>query len=253
MGWLFRMIFGRLSITEKYLESATYRFIFASIAAIFIFVFRYYKVGRSTYMFLIWNLFLAWLPYILSYIFAFSIFWTHKKKHIHFLKCFLLTPLSGITLLLFLPNSFYIFTDLIHLIANGQSWYKNFQKPDSLIWFDLLFFLYYGLLGLFLGCHTLLVLDYIMWLKKVPRWWRIVCIWGMLFLSSYGIIIGRFARLNSWDIVFNTNILAEKLFYVIVDVQHNFEFSLLYTIFSGFAYLYMQTIFQPLRSIQKGP
>ena len=203
-------------------------------------------------MFLIWNLFLAWLPYILVHIFAFSILWAHKKKIIHILQRFLIAPLSAIMLFLFLPNSFYIFTDLIHLIANGQSWYEGFQKPDSLIWFDLLFVLHYSLLGLFLGCHTLLVLDYIMWVKNVPHWLCVICIWAMLFLSSYGVIIGRFARLNSWDIFLHTNLLREELFHTLVDVQGNLGFSLLYTVFLGFAYLYMQAAL-PFLETTKGP
>ena len=169
-------------MTERYFRSSTFRFALASLTAAAMLLFRYYKVGRDTYTFLLWNLFLAWIPYILVSVLIFSFARSYPDKRKPFPKLFFLLWFAlGLSLFLFLPNSFYIFTDLIHLIANGQSWYDNFQQPNALIWFDLIFFLHCSILGLFLGCHTLLALDCMMLKKQINRLWRNLVIFGMLF------------------------------------------------------------------------
>ncbi len=237
---------------EKYFCSSTFRFAMASFIAAVMLLFRYYKVGRDTYTFLLWNLFLAWVPYILVLVLAFVLSYPSKSKrylpYMPFLKRFVLWPLLALSLFFFLPNSFYIFTDLIHLISNGQSWYDNFQEPNALVWFDLIFFLHCSVLGLFLGCHTLLAIDCMMMQKQLRRWHREALIFGLLFLSSYGVIIGRFERLNSWDILLNPDILMQKAVTVLLHIKLNLQFSLIYTLFLSFSYLYMRTNLQFMKN-----
>ena len=247
----------------KYFRSCTLRFGLASAVTVAMWLFRYYKVSRDTYVFLLWNLCLAWIPFVLVQILAFSMMYNSvllrkRAKRLflllrllryirssrigagaRFLQQFLFWPVLVLSLFFFLPNSFYIFTDLIHLIANGESWYDNFLQPNALIWFDLIFFLHCSILGLFLGCHTLLVIDCLMVINRFPRLCRILIIYGMLFLSSYGVIIGRFERLNSWDILFAPNALVEKFVSVLLHTSINLQFSIIYTTFLSFAYLYM--------------
>ena len=83
--------------------------------------------------------------------------------------------------------------------------------------------------------------------KQLRRWHRETIIFGMLFLSSYGVIIGRFERFNSWDILLNPNILMEKAVTVLLHTKLNLEFSLIYTVFLSFSYLYMRTNLQLLK------
>lgn len=132
------------------------------------------------YIFLVWNLFLAWIPLFFS------------EKFCHYGK----ENKSGMTLLLFFawlvffPNAPYIITDLFHL------------KPKSHVpvWFDLILIISFAWNGLLLGfislmeVHTTLLKMYS---EKVS--WIIVVF--ISFLSGYGIYLGRFERWNSWDIV----------------------------------------------------
>lgn len=145
------------------------------------------------YGFLIWNLFLAGIPFLLSLI-IFYFYRSHPKKVGFFILAFLW--------LLFFPNSLYIITDFIHLRPrNGVP-----------LWFDLVLILSFAWDGLFLGFISLQIIHEIIakaW-NKVVGW---VTALSVLFLSSFGIYLGRFLRWNSWDVLSDPN----ELLYDIVD------------------------------------
>src|SRR6476620_11222446 len=63
--------------------------------------------GSSRYVFLVWNIFLAWLPYIFSTMLNQNRFNTKWKQW-----------LLGASWLLFFPNALYIVIDLVHLRAD---------------------------------------------------------------------------------------------------------------------------------------
>jgi hypothetical protein len=69
---------------------------------------RMVYTGYAMYTFLVWNLFLAWLP------FTFALLAYQLRQRI-----WLVLPLSGLWLL-FLPNAPYLITDLIHLRHSGH-------------------------------------------------------------------------------------------------------------------------------------
>ena len=73
--------------------------------------FRIHKTDSIHFMFLIWNLFLAGIPWIVSSLLI--VFPKLRKRYL------VLIP-AGIIWLLFIPNTFYILTDLFHLN------YKNY-------------------------------------------------------------------------------------------------------------------------------
>src|SRR5882762_4053387 len=60
---------------------------------------RVIHTGRSTFLFLIWNLFLAYIPYFITSVLARRPTWVTNRR--------ILIPLF-IVWLLFVPNSFYI-------------------------------------------------------------------------------------------------------------------------------------------------
>lgn len=131
-----------------------------------------------SYIFLSWNLFLAFIPWwISSYL---------RQKNTLRLKD---TPLVLIWLL-FLPNAPYILTDLFHLK----------HRPSIPLWFDLVLILSFAFLGLLVFYRSLK--DMITLFKKhlSPRvLMPVICV--MLWLISFGLYLGRFLRLNSWDIM----------------------------------------------------
>src|SRR5688572_7692397 len=76
-------------------------------------VFRILATGTLKYIFLPWNLILAWIPLIVA------VFASREEKKIKFFCYFL-------GWLLFFPNAPYIITDLIHLRP----------RNDFPLWFD---------------------------------------------------------------------------------------------------------------------
>jgi uncharacterized membrane protein len=137
--------------------------------------------GKYAFIFLVWNLFLAWVPFIISSGFK-------KAVKIKKWKQFFIFALW----LLFFPNALYIVTDLIHLDLETA-------VPK---WFDAIL--------LFTSCITGLMMAFIS-LIRVEKYLsyhfsnRVVKaqIVFILFLASFGVYLGRFLRWNSWDIISN--------------------------------------------------
>lgn len=143
--------------------------------------FRYYISDTKVFLFLNWNLFLAWIPLLLSsFILAFNI----KSK----------TSLILIVIvwILFFPNSPYILTDLFHLRA----------RNEIPIWYDLIVILSYAWTGLICGFISFHDIE-----KRLSDYMNRNIISGLvvlfLFMSSFGVYLGRFLRWNSWDVLNN--------------------------------------------------
>lgn len=138
---------------------------------------RFIKTHHYSFVFLFWNLFLAWLP----------LFFARKLKASEnkYLKTsnFLLS-------ILFLPNAPYILTDLFHLK-------KTLIAP---LWFDLILILGFAALGLI---YFILAIDLI--LREIeflfPRLSEGMVKPFLFAATGYGIYLGRYLRYNSWDIV----------------------------------------------------
>lgn len=144
-------------------------------------LFRYYISETKVFFFLNWNLFLAWIPLCLSnFILAFKI----KGK----------TSLVVIIIvwILFFPNSPYILTDLFHLKV----------RNTIPIWYDLIVILSYAWTGLICGFLSLNDIE-----KLLSGYCKQRTINGIvvlfLFMSSFGVYLGRFLRWNSWDVLNN--------------------------------------------------
>jgi uncharacterized membrane protein len=135
------------------------------------------------YTFLVWNLFLAWLPMI------FALLACEKYRSVSG-RSWRFLSLAG-AWLLFFPNAPYIFTDLIHLTTR---FYPNF-------WVDLSLILLCAITGLVLGFVSLFLMQTV-----VIRMWGRAASWffigGVAALSGFGIYLGRFLRFNSWDVMF---------------------------------------------------
>lgn len=138
---------------------------------------RIWYSGQITFIFLVWNLFLAWLPLAFAWL---ALRW--QKRPFFALPMFFLW-------LLFLPNAPYLVTDLIHLAP---------RDPVPL-WYDMILLLDFALVGVLLGFVSLRMMQTLVngrfggaagWLFAIMA----------LGASSLGIYIGRFLRWNSWDI-----------------------------------------------------
>lgn len=138
---------------------------------------------KHNYLFFIWNLFLAWIPYLISIYLPIAYY---KMKH-KFFAYFLL-----IIWFLFWPNSPYIITDLLHL--------QEKTKQHIPLWFDLGLILSFAWAGLMLGYISLIEIQNLV-RKRMGRiaGWIFACF--MLLIGALGIYIGRYGRLNSWDVL----------------------------------------------------
>ena len=157
----------------------------ATLLSLILFRVRTLLTGSLDYVFLVWNIFLAWIPLGLAY--AASVFAWNRKFLLFAL------PLISILWMLFFPNAPYILTDLQHL---------GYPKPDVPLWFDMLLLIWFAWTGLLLGVVSMFLMQDIV-RRQFGRWagWIFVLAAGVL--CSLGIYIERFLRWNSWDILFN--------------------------------------------------
>jgi uncharacterized membrane protein len=160
--------------------------------------FRFFYSGSLMYLFFVWNLFLASIPLLAS---TFLI--KAKKKY---MKWVLFTGW-----LLFFPNALYIITDLVHLK----------QRYPIPLWFDIILVFSAAGNGLILAYTSLQQVELFLKTKLNQQKTNII-LFGCLFLSSFGVYIGRFLRWNSWDVFLNPfGLILEIAQHVINPFQHS--------------------------------
>ncbi|MEM5565421.1 DUF1361 domain-containing protein [Psychroserpens sp. AS72] len=158
------------------------------------------KLHQSFYLlFLVWNLFLAIIP------FAITTGLTSPKK-INKISLFIF---FGIWLL-FLPNAPYLVTDLMHLTRTDQSF----------LWLDILVIMSFAFNGLILFFLSLSDMEKL--LKRYLKPNMIMPLMLSIFgLTAFGIYLGRFLRHNSWEIINNPLNIFSDIFNIIF--QPNIE------------------------------
>ncbi len=135
------------------------------------------KQSQSVFLlFLIWNLFLAYIPVVISNL-VFYYKWTASK----------LVAAIGIWLL-FLPNAPYILTDFKHL-----------HSQSEFFWLDTFCIGFFALSGLLAGLSSMQQFHHYLKEKISTKALNISMILICL-ASGFGIYLGRFLRWNSWDI-----------------------------------------------------
>jgi len=143
---------------------------------------RIYVSGNWNFIFLVWNLFLAWIP----------LYFSNKMRIALREKNMWSTAMLFICWLVIFPNAPYLLTDLIHLK----------QHSGVPLWFDLVLLVSFGWCGLLLGFISLMeVHQTILTRFSEKQSWGIISI--IFMLTGYGIYLGRFERWNSWDILFH--------------------------------------------------
>jgi hypothetical protein len=101
----------------------------ATLASLILFRVRMEMSGSVHFAFLIWNIFLAWIPLGIAY--TVSVF-AHNRRFL-----FITIPFSAILWLIFFPNAPYIMTDLLHLGRMGPDvpvWFRRAHQPRHLYW-----------------------------------------------------------------------------------------------------------------------
>jgi uncharacterized membrane protein len=145
--------------------------------------------------FMTWNLFLAFIPLVLSvWLFRLS----QARSKIWWIIFFIF--------ILFLPNAPYVLTDIIHLIALIRQEYSVWTITLVLIP-QYLIFIWAGfeayvisLINLGYYCHQLGKTKYLIWVELITH-----------ALCSLGIYLGRFQRFNSWDVITKPDSLVDSI------------------------------------------
>jgi uncharacterized membrane protein len=119
--------------------------------------------------------------------------------------------------ILFIPNSFYIITDLFHLEA-------RYVVP---LWFDLALIISFVWNGLLLGIVSVRQMEKIFEnrFNFNAEWLFVPCI---MSLSAFGIYIGRYLRFNSWDVLTNPFQLVQDVICLCLHpIRNRFDWSMI--------------------------
>jgi uncharacterized membrane protein len=131
-----------------------------------------------------WNLFLAWLPLVFAWLLV-----KHLKRNPW-------KSLEGVLYSLlwlgFLPNSFYIASDFVHM---------RFATSTTASFYIVLI-LSFTLNGFMLGFMSLYLVHKQL-LRRFSNLTSHSTVGIILLLSSFAIYLGRYLRWNTWDVVVN--------------------------------------------------
>jgi len=148
--------------------------------------------GTGNYINLVWNLFLAWIPFTLALV----VYDRSTRPNGRVTLLFL----SGLWLLFF-PNAPYIVTDFRYLSIIG-----GFPT-----WYDALLVGITAGVGLVLGFISLYLMQVV-----AARLWGGPVAWlavaAVLAVSSFGVYLGRVHRWNSWDLFTEPGPLLGQIF-----------------------------------------
>ncbi len=153
--------------------------------------------NTTTFLFLVWNLFLAWIPYWIAL--------ALDPFHRRFQRSWL-TALVLLSWLFFFPNAPYILTDLLHLRGRHP-------VPH---WYDLMLIVSFAWTGLLLGYLSLYEVQ-----RFVQERWSAWAGWcfslSATFLCGLGIYLGRYLRWNSWDVLQDPLTILQDAWQSIID------------------------------------
>lgn len=150
-----------------------------SALSVALFVGRTELSGNYTYAFMLWNLILAWLPYLFS-------LWAMVSDR-RYGRWAVFIP--GLLWLLFFPNAPYMITDLVHLQP----------RAPMPMWYDLVLLTAFAWTGCLLAVASLSIMQSLVrrQLGRATSW---LFVFATLGLTGLGIYLGRFLNWNSWDV-----------------------------------------------------
>jgi uncharacterized membrane protein len=154
--------------------------VLATVLSAVLVVGRMIATGSTDAANLVWNLFLAWIPFVLAVL-------VHDSHRRGGSRAPLLA--GGALWLLFLPNAPYILTDFRYL----RVW-EGVPR-----WYDVLLLSAAAGTGLALGFASLYLMQTLARRALPPLESRLFVV-VVLGLTSLGVYVGRSARWNSWDV-----------------------------------------------------
>jgi uncharacterized membrane protein len=181
--------------------------------AVLLLIARMIKADSAYYLFLAWNLFLAFIPYWISN-------YLKKRKHLS------LQQLPWLAIwLLFIPNSPYLLTDLFHLHA----------REGIPLWLDLILVISFAMIGLVIFYRSLADIFHL--LKTCFSETQLKLMMPLvLWVITFGLYLGRYGRFNSWDAVQHPFRLIRRSATVLLH-KDAMAFTCIFSIFLWLVYL----------------
>jgi uncharacterized membrane protein len=194
--------------------------IFASAVCVMLVAARIAFSDSGRYVSLVWNLFLAWIPFVLAY---FAHAFSSNK-----ILLYLTLPVTVFLWLIFFPNAPYILTDLQHLVK---------QTASAPLWYDVIVMVWFSWTGLLLGIVSLYLMHDLVQ-RVFGRWTGWAFVFLVSGLSSFGVYLGRFVRFNSWDLLGDPKEIAVTILGLVIDpTKRLVAFTVLFAVFYLFVYL----------------
>jgi uncharacterized membrane protein len=214
----------------------------SGLAVIFYFL-RVSYAHNWNYRNLLWNLILAWVPYIFSFLAA--------TIHNLFPKRRWLIPLTALPWLAFFPNAPYMVTDFYHLT----------ERPPVPLWYDIGLIAIFAFTGLFLAIASLRTMHHLVEASfgKLTGWLFAIFV---LSLAGFGVYLGRFGRYNSWDLLIQPKVVVKDIAIQLLNPLDNLGFvgfTLMFTAIMVVFYLMFVSVNRlepsnlPNHDLQKGP
>lgn len=186
---------------------------------------RIIYTGRIGFVFLIWNIFLAAIPLVISY----NLLSLGKGKRLENIFCFTLW-------LLILPNAPYLITDILHF---GE-------RHDAPLWFDVSLLFSFALNGLCMG----IISTYFMYLhlqKYLHAKWLNPLMLLVHVACGFGVYVGRYLRWNSWSIITHPMSLLQECFIRVVnpiDHPRTWLVTIVFAMLIGCGFTWLKNIVQ---------
>lgn len=159
--------------------------VLSSLTSVGLYLVSVVRYDSTDFWFLNWNLILAWIPLLI-------VLWlvTYLKTN-----PWVSWQAIGLTVLwvAFLPNSFYLISDLMHL--------NSLYIADPLYFAAMIFSFSFN--GLVLGFISVYLIHGELLKRLQPPRLAHSCIAFVLLLCSFAIYLGRYMRWNTWDIILN--------------------------------------------------
>jgi uncharacterized membrane protein len=147
-----------------------------------------------SYKFMIWNLFLAFIPLAIS-------FWLFRENN----RQSSIWWLVLLAFIAFLPNAPYVVTDIVHLVDLSR--YFNTSIVTLVLIPQYLIFIILGM-----EAYVISLVKLARYLQRIGKSNYITIVeLSIHALCAIGIYLGRFLRFNSWDLIFQPDDVARSI------------------------------------------
>ncbi|HET7672906.1 MAG TPA: DUF1361 domain-containing protein [Candidatus Saccharimonadales bacterium] len=185
---------------------------------------RIFSSDSLRYIFLVWNLVLAVIPLLVAW-------WLSERLKTLSWFGWPQVVLS-ILYLGFLPNTFYLITDFVHLRPTD----------DVGLYFDVVLLAGFMLNGIVLGFGSVYLIHKQL-LRRLNAHTALGIIAVVFFLASFATYLGRFTRFNTWDILLRpAGLLFDVSDRLVNPTQHSDTYlatlTLFLVLFSGYLVVY---------------